>query len=1008
MKLLIKETFISIWVSYKRFLSILLIVLLGVGFFAGIKATSPDMKKTINKYYRDTKFQDIELLSTWGIKGEEIENLKNRNYLVEGAYSFESIVEAESEEVVKILSYNSDKTLNKIILLEGKFPSNKTECVIESNQYTKLHEIGDKIVVDSDNLHEKELTIVGIVKSPIYISLERGYTSLLSGKINYFIYCVEENFNMEYYTSAAIHLNKDMFTKSYDDLLKDKKDELKTITKSFATDRYDEEKDKALNEYNKSLKQFNKKKNSAKQEIKKAKEAIFNGKKEYQNGVQFLKINKKKYLEEYLAKKTSLENSQNELNFNLNTLMETLQFLENDLSNKNDEINEINNSISLGLLNSEDVSGLQTNLLTLQNEYDMNYSNYDNVLMQKFQLENNLAKVKEGLKLLESTNEQCQKEFIANETKLNDNKNKLNMSETEIVKKEKLANEEFEKIEAQLKESLEKINKIQKPEWYILDRTSNVGFYQFNQDIERIANLGQLFPLVFFIVAILICLTSMTRMVEEERSQLGTLKSLGFTNFQILFKYVLYALIATLVGSIIGLFIGFKILPDVIFNMYNMMYNLGNIILEYNIFYAILGTGVATFCTLTATIMVCIKSLKEQPSELMRPKSIKSGKRILLEKIPFIWKKLNFDRKVTMRNVFRYKKRMIMTIVGIAGCTGLIIAGFGLKDCITGMVSNQYEDLYKYQLEITLKDNKNNDDIYDKLAKLPEIKDMIKIHKEAIKLDNYETNQAINLIVYNGNINSFIQLRDRKTQELFELPKDKVIISEKISNLLKIKKNDVLKINGEKDIESRISNITENYMYHFIYMDHKLYKDDNYNTILVNTSRMNELEEKEFASKVQEIEGISKLSFTSAMSNVFDSTMKNFEYVVVVLIVSANLLAFVVLYNLASVNISERLRELATIKVLGFYDMEVYSYIGRETTILTALSMIFGVGTGKLLTMFIIKTCELDMIMFNPKISIMSYVYGILITIGFTIIVNVTTYFSLKKIEMVESLKSIE
>ncbi len=547
---------------------------------------------------------------------------------------------------------------------------------------------------------------------------------------------------------------------------------------------------------------------------------------------------------------------------------------------------------------------------------------------------------------------------------------------------------------------------LEKPEWYILDRETNIGFYQYNQDVERIKNLGQVFPMVFFVVAVLICLTSMTRMVEEERSQLGTLKSLGFTNGQILLKYIIYALIATLIGSLIGLIIGFNLLPRVIFMMYQSMYNIGNISIEFNLNYAILATGIALACTLMATIIVCVKSLKEQPSELLRPKTIKSGKRILLERISIVWKNLDFNHKVTMRNVFRYKKRMIMTIVGIAGCTGLIIAGFGLKDCLGGMVTSQYGEIFKYDLELTISETKNNDKILKNIKEFPEILEIARIQKEAVEIKNHDTKQQIILIAALDNLDKFISLKDRETKEKLDL--SGIIATEKLVNLLKIEKNDTLDIRTEKEYSLKLSGITENYLNHYLYINKEIYNSNSYNTLLINTKNLTQKEENILATKLKEIEGVSKITFTSRMADAFDETMKNFEYVVIVLIVAANLLAFVVLYNLASVNMSERLRELATIKVLGFYDKEVFDYIGRETTILTSISMVFGAFIGKILTTFVIKTCELDIMMFNPKIALISYIYGFLITIMFTIVVNITTYFALRKIKMVESLKSVE
>lgn len=548
--------------------------------------------------------------------------------------------------------------------------------------------------------------------------------------------------------------------------------------------------------------------------------------------------------------------------------------------------------------------------------------------------------------------------------------------------------------------------KVTGEEWYVLDIDSNAGFYQYEQDTERIDNVAKVFPLVFFIVAVLICLTTMTRMVEEERSQIGTLKSLGYKDSAIMFKYILYATLATIIGSIIGVVIGYRLLPELCFEMYKNMYRLGDIKLSYYASLTFQGMIIALLCTLGATIYTCRKTLKESPANLLRPVAPAAGKRVLLERIPIIWNHLSFSHKVTVRNVFRYKKRFLMTIIGIAGCTGLILAGFGLKDCIVKMVPHQYEEIFSYQAKIALNEEKTNETI-NKIKENKKIKDILEVQEEAVTIDNKDTNQSVTLVIPKEDSDGFIKLQDRKTNEHYNL-NNGIIITEKLANLLEVEENDVLKFTGTDKYEKKIAHITENYLFHYIYLPKSEYQEDEYNTVLVKTKNMTEKEEKEFASKLKEIPGVSSITFTSSTRHIFDDTMDNFAYVSLILIVSAGALAFVVLYNLSSVNISERRRELATIKVLGFYDKEVYQYINRENTILTLIGILLGLGIGNILTMYIIKTCEIDMLMFDPTIALASYIYAILITAAFAILVNVILYFSLKKIDMIESLKSVE
>ena len=567
------------------------------------------------------------------------------------------------------------------------------------------------------------------------------------------------------------------------------------------------------------------------------------------------------------------------------------------------------------------------------------------------------------------------------------------------------------KYEDLVKEEKKEIRKILKEEennatWYVLDINANTGFYQYEQDTERIDNVAKVFPLVFFIVAVLVCLTTMTRMVEEERSQIGTLKSLGYRDSAIMFKYILYASLATIIGSIIGVLIGYRILPELCFTMYQNLYKLGDIKLSYYSSLTFQGMMIALVCTLGATIYTCRKTLKESPANLLRPVAPRPGKRVLLERIPFIWNKLSFSYKVTVRNVFRYTKRFLMTIIGIAGCTGLILAGFGLKDCIGKIVPNQYDELFTYDASITLNEEATENTI-NELTQVKEIKDLLRVQEESISIDNKDTNQSVTLIVPEEDLDDFIKLQSRKKKEEYNLT-DGIIITEKLANLLEVEVGDTLEFTGTNTYTEKISHITENYLLHYIYLPKSSYKGSTYNTVLIKTTEMTEKEEKTFAAKLKEIEGVSNISFTSTTRHVFDDTMESFAYVSLILIVSAGALAFVVLYNLSSVNISERRRELATIKVLGFYDKEVYQYINRENSILTVIGILLGLGIGNILTVYILKTCEIDNLMFDYSILWPSYIYAILITAAFAILVNIILYFSLKKIDMIESLKSVE
>lgn len=968
-KTLTKQSFLSIKKTFKRFLSILAIVLLGVGFFTGIRQTSPNMEESVDEYFKKQNVYDINLMSTWGITKDEINILKEKGYDVEPSYSVDALIRIDDDYVVKVHSYDPNAKMNKLSVVEGRLPETNTECVIEKNKDLGNYKIGDTITIDNDTLKEKTLKIVGFVKSPLYISRERGSTKLLNGKVNFYMYSLITNFDSDYYTESYIKLknNESIYSKRYEQLINIEEDKLKEITNKFIETRFNNEKNDALKELNDNIDKYNKEKKDTYKKLDDAEAKINKNEKNLNSNLTKLNNNEKKAKETFKTKKQEIEINKKKINDGITTLKKNIAYLE-----------------SVG----GDTTALKVQLSAL---------------------ETNLKKLNDGYNTLLKQEKSTFKEISSARTKINNGKKQIEKARKELENNRKKADKEFADAYKKIEDAKKEIDELEKPKWYILDLDSNVGYYSFSQDSERINKLAKVFPLLFYIVAVLVSLTTMTRMVEEERGELGTLKSLGYNDNQILFKYIIYALLATTIGSVLGVIIGSKTIPSIIYGMYSLMYTLGDFINSFDLTSALLGSLIAIGCILLSTYLAVKKSLKEVPAELLRPKSPAIGKRVLLERIPFIWKRLSFSRKVTIRNVFRYKKRFLMTILGIAGCTGLIITGFGIQDCITNMVPNQYEKIFSYDLEITFnKDSKTLDKDYEEISKLKEFTSTLKVNKEAIDILNKDTNQTVQLIVPFNDYNDFIKIQDRKTKKQYSL-KDKIYVSEKLYKLLNLKENDTLKIKlDNKEYTTKVGGSTENYIMHYIYMSKDVYNSNSYNTMLVKVNNLTNDARKELSKKLKEYDSVSKLTYNSLSRTVFDDAMENFGQVSGVLIVSAGLLAFVVLYNLSSINISERKRELASIKVLGFYDNEVYNYIGRENKILTFIGMLLGCLIGYILTMYIIKTCELDITMFSPKISIYSYIYSLGITLVFTVLVDIATYFSLKHIKMVESLKSVE
>ncbi len=550
---------------------------------------------------------------------------------------------------------------------------------------------------------------------------------------------------------------------------------------------------------------------------------------------------------------------------------------------------------------------------------------------------------------------------------------------------------------------------------YITNRTENTGYISFIQDTERIDNIAKIFPVIFFVVAVLISLTSMTRMVEEQRVEIGTLKAMGYSSFDIASKYVIYASIASVIGGIVGIIIGVNLIPRLIYSMYEIMYTTKKLMVSYNLSFSFFGLLLSYFCIIGATIYATVKELKNNPAVLMRPKAPKIGKRVLLERISIIWNKLSFTSKVTVRNIFRYKKRFLMTIIGIAGCTALIFSGFALKESVSSLLPSQYGNIFQYDIEaISL--NRLNDNELENLEKNNDITDYKKIMTQTLtvqKNDN-EVDETYLMVFENLDIDNFIKIKNSKSNKKISI-NDGVIITNKLAELLDVEIGDEIEIinSSDKKVKVKINNICENYLYHYVYMSQDIYKyiydeEPSFNAVLINTIYDEEDSQKKVAEEILKDNVFAQAIVTKTTANLFNDIMENLNYVVVVLIISAAILAFSVLYNLSNVNISERIRELATIKVLGFYDHEVHNYVEKESILLTIIGIFIGLILGYFLSFAIIETCELDIMVIPVDFSINCYVYSIIITIIFTIIISVFSYFNLKKINMIESLKSIE
>lgn len=644
-------------------------------------------------------------------------------------------------------------------------------------------------------------------------------------------------------------------------------------------------------------------------------------------------------------------------------------------------------------------------------------ANTEKLTSSQAELDANEQKLLDGEKEIQE-NEQKLKDAKKD---LEDAKKKLSDGKKEYQDGKKEADEKIAEAQQKIEDAQKEVDDIETPEWIITDRNDLPEYSDFGDNAERLKNIGKVFPMIFFLVAALISLTTMTRMVEEQRTQIGTMKALGYGKASIASKYLSYAFLATAGGSIAGVLFGEKVLPCIIIQAYGIMYwNIGDHMkLDYELQYALIASGAAVICTMGATLFSCARTLAETPASLMRPPAPKEGKRILIERISFIWKHLSFSWKSSMRNLFRYKKRLFMTIFGIAGSMGLMLVGFGLYDSIMDIAILQYDQIQHYDAMVI-----NDEDATDSQEK-----DLLKFLDENSEIDHYTRVQltkmtapkekgSVSIYVYvpenTENFKEDVTLRDRKSHEQYELTDDGAVICEKTASLIGVKTGDEITL--EKDnrkYKVKITAVTENYMGHYVYMTPSCYEKTfeekpEYSSTVYTMKEDAESDLETLGNAILKYPAALSISYTSSTAGQVERMLGSLGAVIWVLIISAGMLAFVVLYNLNNINITERQRELATLKVLGFYDGEVSQYVFRENILLSFIGILAGAVFGIFLHRYVITTVEVDAVMFGRNIKPISFVYSGIITFGFSMFVNMVMHFKLKKINMVESLKSVE
>lgn len=900
-KAVFKDFIRNIKGSLGRFFAIMAIVAIGVAFFAGVTASSGDMKYSSDSYYDEYNMNDIRILSSIGFTSQDIEAV-SKVYGVKAVYKTNTqdvLVDYDGRENVAHVSgipigkaSDDDSYINQLRIKEGRLPQNDKECVVKYEDTRKSMQVGDVISFKSgteddinDTFKDTEYTVVGIVYTPCYVSYDLGSSGIGNGHINYCIYVGDDEFKNNYYTEcyAVIDGAKDM-------------------------DTYSDEYKKLIDKYADDIKAISKER---------------------------LDIRKQTVIDEYTRAKADKKEE----------LLETIK------KNVEDSITEQYQAYYPGM----DVSSMIAPYVKTAYEKAVAQFDFDAV------------------------------------------------------------NAEYDK---KMNETLADSDSW---EWYVLTRESSYSFRDYESSANRMKAIATVFPLFFIIVAGLVCLTTMTRMVEEERGLIGTYKALGYGKATIALKYVIYAFLASLTGAVIGCAAGLRLFPYIIYESWNIIYQMPAIKYASHTILSVVAVASLILVTLIATLYSCYNELSEVPSALMRPKAPKNGKKILLEHT-FIWKHLSFTKKVTMRNIFLYKKRFFMTVIGIAGCGALITAGFGIKDSVQSIIDNQYGQIIHYDNILVFNKNADSDarnNLSDKISSDEYYKSSLMdyAYTAEVKIPGSADDYSTEITVVNDTsaYMDYVTFRTRRSKKTIELDDSGVIISEKLAKDLNVKEGDNVLIHDEdnKQATVKVSGVMEMYINNYIFMTSEYYSQvfgytpDNNRILGILTSDGDDIQSV-IGDRYLTDNNVKSLTFVKANITRFENMIQSLDLVTWVLIISAGMLAFVVLYNLTNVNISERIREIATIKVLGFYDREVGEYVYRENIILTLIGGVFGLLLGMALHAYIMTTIELDGVMFGTKINISSFLISYGITILFSLLINIFMYPSLKKIPMVESLKSVE
>lgn len=1036
--------------SFSRFLSILLISALGVAFFAGIRSASPAMLASADATFDSDNLADIRVIGTLGLTDNDVAALLSLEGVqaAEGIYTGDFLCETENNTVVaKVTSMTNQVSLVKV--KEGRYPEKYNECIADREFLAASgFQIGDTVRLKtgteakiSDTLADDEFTIVGVGETSYYLNSERGTAAIGDGTADGLLVIPKEAFTAEVYSEIHVTMTgaaqMNCFSKAYDKVLAAVKANIETVESARCEARLAEFRTDAGEKLNEAKYEFQKKKDKAIADLGDAYQTLMTKEAELENAK--LKIEQQRQQIEELralfdSGDQSVENGKEQIaeaRATIDDLERQKKAIEDQIAADEAKIAQMQKDLQADAPYISDEEYYQRSMEIIRATATVEY--YKNQLPA---IEKSIADVNERVTTAEQFIADYPAAAAAARVKIAEGEAKLEEAEKEIQDGEialERAKEDYalavEDAEAEINAAQEKldksedeINNVKLPKWHVLDRTSIQSYATYKNDAQSIAAIGTVFPIIFFLVAALVSLTTMTRMVEEERTQIGTLKALGYKKSAITAKFVWYALLSTLLGSIVGVALGESLLPIVIIRTYRTVYmHLTQTVVQPHILNAVAATVLALLATVGGAVAASARVLSENPAALMRPEAPKIGKRTFVEDIDFIWMRLNFAQKAACRNLFRYKKRLFMTIFGVAGCMALLLAGFGIRDSVEMLPEKQFNRVFSYQGTVGADASLSRAErrqLLSKVASVEGVTEYLQTKSIVTYAETEKGDTSAYLIVPQDTVKlgEYVHLREaRFPHDDVTLTDDGVLITEKFAKALGVSAGDMITIKEDETAEPvgdvRVAGVVENYLSSYIYMTPNIYKALYGETASLNAALIKvdpSADTNAVAEDLLDINGVTSVSMNATTQAQVNSMLGNLNVIIAVMILAAGLLAFIVLYNLNNINITERRRELATLKVLGFYPGELAAYVYRENVILTLFGTVLGMGLGFVLHWFVMQTVETETVMFGAEMRFTSYLFAILLTIVFAVLVNALMYFRMKKIDMIESLKSVE